>query len=207
MASTDESGLARARKALWIGVAVVGLAGLGMWGYSLTQSAPPVSDYASAFGGTFTLIDPAGKLVSNKTLAGKPYAIFFGFTRCPDVCPTSLARMASLRKQLGADGDKFNIVFVTVDPERDTRAELARYLTLFDTPIIGASGTAAETAQAVKAFHVFYERVPNGAEDYTIDHTASIFLMDAQGRFVSTIAHDESQETAFAKLKRLVTTS
>jgi protein SCO1/2 len=207
MASTDESGLARARKALWIGVAVAGLAGLGMWGYAQTQSAPPASDYASAFGGTFTLTDPAGKPVSNKTLAGKPYAIFFGFTRCPDVCPTSLARMASLRKQLGADGDKFNIVFVTVDPERDTKAELAQYLTLFDTPIIGASGTAAEMAQAVKAFHVFYERVPNGAEDYTIDHTASIFLMDAQGRFVSTIAHDESQETAFAKLKRLVTTS
>jgi protein SCO1/2 len=207
MASTDESGLARARKALWIGVAVAGLAGLGMWGYAQTQSAPPASDYASAFGGTFTLTDPAGKLVSDKTLAGKPYAIFFGFTRCPDVCPTSLARMASLRQQLGADGYKFNIVFVSVDPERDTKAELAQYLTLFDTPIIGASGTAAETAQAVKAFHVFYERVPNGPGDYTIDHTASIFLMDAGGRFVSTIAHNEAQETALAKLKRLVSQS
>lgn len=207
MANTDQGGLARFRKALWIGVILVGAAALGVWGYSQTQSGPPASGYASAFGGSFALTDPAGKPVSDKTLAGKPYAIFFGFTRCPDVCPTSLARMATLRKQLGDDGDKFNIVFVTVDPERDTKPELAQYLTLFDTPIIGASGTATETAQAVKAFHVFYERVPNGENDYTIDHTASIFLMDARGRFVSTIAHDESQKTALAKLKRLVSQS
>lgn len=200
--------LSRVRRWLWgaVGIAAIGTGGLYLWD---SQQAPPpptsaAESYASTFGGSFEMIDQNGKAVSDKTLRGKPYAIFFGFTRCPDVCPTTLSRMAALRKQLGADGDKFDIVFVSVDPQHDKRADIGSYLTLFDTPITGLTGTDAQIAKAVKAFGVYYAKVPVAGGDYTIDHTASVFLMDANGKFVTTIDHKESQQVALDKLKRLI---
>ena len=167
-------------------------------------NATAQSSYAAAFGGPFALTAPDGKTVSNETLKGKPYAIFFGFTRCPDVCPTTLARMARLRQQLGADGNKFAIVFVSVDPEHDKPADIGRYVTLFGTPVIGLTGDKAHLAQAVKAFGVYYEKVPQPGGDYTIDHTASVYLMDRAGGFVTTIDHAESDANALAKIKRII---
>ena len=194
------------RLVLW---GVVALA-LGVGSYLMLEHrrAPdPAQAFASAIGGPFTLIDPAGKTTTNETLKGKPFAIFFGFTRCPDVCPTTLSRMAALRKGLRADGDKFNIVFVSVDPARDKPADIGQYVTLFGTPIIGLTGTDAQIAQAVKTYHVFYEKVPQPGGDYTIDHTATVFLMGRDGQFVSTIDHQEGQAPALAKLKRLIAES
>jgi hypothetical protein len=131
--------------------------------------------------------------------------LYFGFTRCPDVCPTTLSRMAQLRKQLGTDGDKFRIVFVSVDPGYDSPEDIGRYVELFGTPILGLTGTDAEVDAAVKAYRAFYEKVPtNEGADYTIDHTASVYLMDADGRLQSIIAYDEADANALAKLKRLV---
>lgn len=160
--------------------------------------------YAHAFGGPFTLTAPDGSTVTEKTLAGKPYAIFFGFTRCPDVCPTSLARMARLRKQLGPDGVKFNIVFVSVDPGHDKPANLGSYVALFGTPIIGLTGTDAQLAQIKKGYGVYSAKVPQPGGDYTIDHTAAIYLMTATGAFSGTIDHQESDAAALEKLKRLI---
>ncbi|MBD3761199.1 SCO family protein [Sphingomonadaceae bacterium G21617-S1] len=197
--------LSRVRKSLWFMAAITAL--LLVVGYlwrSAQPSSQPAGSYASAFGGPFTMTDQTGRTVTEQTLRGKPYAIFFGFTRCPDVCPTSLNRMALLRKQLGADGDKFNIIFVSVDPVHDTRAGIGHYLTLFGTPIIGLTGTAAQLAQIVKAFHIYYEKVPVEGGDYTIDHSATIFLIDADGQFVTTISHQEDQKVALQKLKRLI---
>jgi protein SCO1/2 len=198
------SALARFRLWLWIGVTVAAI-GLAT---ALMLRAPAGDDagksYSTAFGGSFTMTDQNGRTVTEKTLRGRPYAIFFGFTRCPDVCPTTLTRMAQLRKALGADGMKFDIIFVSVDPEHDTRDGIRDYLTLFDTPIIGLSGTAEQLAGIVKTFHVFYEKVPVEGGDYTIDHTASIFLMDREGRFVTTIDHKEGQEVAVQKLRRVI---
>lgn len=205
MASTDRSLRRTAlRRRLWIAVALIGVGMSGAYVWNAARKPDPAASYAAAFGGPFTSTDATGKPFSSGQLDGRPYAIFFGFTRCPDVCPTALARMAQLRKQLARDGDKFAIVFVSVDPARDTPAELANYLTLFDTPIIGLSGTTAQTAQAVKAFHVFYQKVPTGPGDYTIDHTATVFLMGRSGEFVGTISHDEGQDAALAKLRRLI---
>lgn len=164
----------------------------------------PASGYASAFGGSFSLTAPDGLTVTDKTLAGKPYAIFFGFTRCPDVCPTSLARMARLRKQLGADGMKFNIVFVSVDPGHDKPADLGNYVALFGTPIIGLTGTNAQLEQIKKGYGVYSAKVPQPGGDYTIDHTAAIYLMTAKGEFSGTIDTQESDATALEKLKRLI---
>lgn len=198
------SGLARFRTVLWLLAGAAGLAGLAVYYDRGHPARPPSSEYSHAFGGPFTLTAPDGSTVTDKTLAGKPFAIFFGFTRCPDVCPTSLARMARLRKQLGPDGMKFNIVFVSVDPGHDRPADLGRYVALFDTPIQGLTGTEAQLEQIKKGYGVYAAKVPQPGGDYTIDHTAAIYLMTARGEFAGTIDHQEADQTALAKLRRLI---
>lgn len=200
---TSEGGIGRA----WIGWTIailLGLAAAAGAAYWVTRRDAASTTTPPSFGGAFTMTDQNGNTVTDRSLRGKAYAIFFGFTRCPDVCPTSLNRMAQLRKQLGADGMKFAIVFVSVDPGHDKRQDIGNYLTLFGTPIIGLTGTDAQLAQIVKAFHVYYEKVPVPGGDYTIDHTAAIYLMDREGRFVTTIDHQEKQDIALEKLKRAI---
>ncbi|WP_285712687.1 SCO family protein [Erythrobacter oryzae] len=198
-------GLKTLRLVLW-GVVVLAV-GIGLFAMLAPDRSPPPSDqasYADLIGGPFALTAPDGARVTDQTLKGKPFAIFFGFTRCPDVCPTTLSRMAQLRKQLGKDGDRFRIVFVSVDPGYDSPEDIGRYVALFGTPILGLTGTDKEVDAAVKAYRAFYEKVPTGGGDYTIDHTASVYLMDASGKLQSIIAYDETNPSALAKLKRLV---
>ncbi|MDD3799316.1 MAG: SCO family protein [Novosphingobium sp.] len=183
--------------ALVAGIAL--LAWLGGGGHRDQQPA----GYPDALGGPFELTAPDGSTVTDKTLAGKPFAIFFGFTRCPDVCPTTLSRLAQLRKRMGADGDRFAIVFVSVDPGHDTPQDVGRYVGLFGTPIIGLTGTAGQLAQIVKAYRVYYRKVPVEGGDYTIDHTAGVYLMDRAGKLQSVIEYDEGADVSLAKLKRL----
>ena len=201
---TTGKGLARLRTMLWLILGVAVLIGLAVIYDRGHPAGDPASGYARAFGGPFTLTAPNGSTVTEKTLAGKPYAIFFGFTRCPDVCPTSLARMARLREQLGPDGMKFAIVFVSVDPGHDKPADLGNYVALFGTPIIGLTGTDAQLEQIKKGYGVYSAKVPQPGGDYTIDHTAAIYLMTANGEFSGTIDHQESDATALEKLKRLI---
>jgi protein SCO1/2 len=197
-------GLARLRMALWLAVGVAVLIGLAVI-YDRGHPAKQTAESAlGSFGGPFTLTAPDGSTVTERTLAGKPYAIFFGFTRCPDVCPTSLARMARLRKQLGPDGMKFAIVFVSVDPGHDKPADLGNYVALFGTPILGLTGTEAQLAQIKKGYAVYSAKVPQPGGDYTIDHTAAIYLMSATGALGGTIDTQESDATALEKLKRLI---
>ena len=192
------------RMILWLAVALVAGIGLAAW-FGDNKTAPPeAADYASTVGGPFELIAPDGSTVTDKTLAGKPFAIFFGFTRCPDVCPTTLSRLAQLRKRMGEDGDKFEIVFVSVDPEHDKPEDIGNYVDLFGTPIVGLTGTDEQIARIVKAYHVFYKKIPVEGGDYTIDHTAAVYLMDRTGKLQSIIDHQESADTSLAKLKRLV---
>lgn len=199
-------GLKSLRLALWGVVAlVVGIGLFAMLAPDRTPQQVEQPSYADLIGGPFALTAPDGSRVTDQTLKGTPFAIFFGFTRCPDVCPTTLSRMAQLRKQLGKDGDKFQIVFVSVDPGYDSPEDVGRYVELFGTPILGLTGTDAEVNAAVKAYRAFYEKVPtNEGKDYTIDHTASVYLMDASGKLQAIIAHDETNPSALAKLKRLV---
>ena len=203
MAITDEKhGRLRGRALFTIGLAL-NLALLGAPYYVLI-GRPGLPGRAAQIGGPFTMTDQNGRTVSDATLRGKPYAIFFGFTRCPDVCPTTLARMAQLRRTLGPDGDRINIVFVSLDPEHDKAKDIGTYVAMFETPIIGLTGTPDQIARIVRAFHVYYRKVPLAGGDYTIDHTASVFLMDTDGAFVTTIDHAESQEMAVAKMRRLL---
>lgn len=156
-------------------------------------------------GGPFTLTDETGARVTEADLHGKPSAIFFGFTFCPDVCPTTLFELSGLIDRLGPEADEMNWVFVSVDWERDGPQELQDYLQAFDERIRGFSGTKEEIEAVTEAYKVFYERVPTeGGGDYTINHTASVYLMDVEGGFVGTLGYGEDADTMLAKLKRLV---
>lgn len=187
------------RIVLWTLVALAAIAaGALYWRQASGQQAEKTQ---LSFGGPFTLVDSAGKPFPSSRLAGRPYAIFFGFTNCPDVCPTTLARLVKLRRQLGSEG-AFQIVFVTVDPERDGPAEVGRYAELFNSPVIGLTGSAAQIARVKKDYGIYSEKVGTG-DNYSVDHTATVLLFDKAGAFQSTISHDEADAAALAKLRRL----
>lgn len=156
----------------------------------------------AAIGGPFQLTDQNGKAVTDKNLKGKPTLIFFGYTHCPDVCPTSLFEMSEVLRAMGKDADKVNAVFISVDPERDTPATMKDYLSSFDPHLEGLSGDPAETAKVITSYRVYAKKVPTKDGDYTMDHTALIYLMDRDGRFVSPFNLKRTPEEAAADLKR-----
>jgi protein SCO1/2 len=156
----------------------------------------------AAIGGPFQLTDQHGNAVTEKNLKGKPTLIFFGYTHCPDVCPTSLFEISEVLRALGKDSDKVNAVFISVDPERDTPATMKDYLSSFDPHLEGLSGDPAETAKVITSYRVYAKKVPTKDGDYTMDHTALIYLMDRDGRFVSPFNLKRTPEEAAADLKR-----
>ena len=170
-----------------------------------SRPAPPSGSELplTAIGGPFTLVGADGKPFASSRLAGKPFAIFFGFTHCPDVCPTTLARLTRLRLMLGKGEDALAIVFVSVDPERDGPAEVGAYAKLFDTPVIGLTGTPAQIERVKKQYAVFSAKSRQPGGDYGVDHSASVFVMDKAGQFVATISPEETDAAALAKLKRV----
>ncbi|MGA7790432.1 MAG: SCO family protein [Xanthobacteraceae bacterium] len=191
----------------WIITALGGLAGFAVVAFCILYIANfgraghgPV---VSAIGGPFTLVDDTGATVTQKTLAGKPYAMYFGYTFCPDVCPTTLLDLSRWIKKLGPDADKLNYVFVTVDPERDTVKLMHTYLSSFDGHIRGYTGTPAEIAQIAKEYRVYYKKIPAADGNYTMDHSAIIYLMDAKDNFDTVIPYQEDDKSAVAKLKSL----
>tara|TARA_Y100001968_G_scaffold319630_1_gene351462 strand:- start:381 stop:1019 length:639 start_codon:yes stop_codon:yes gene_type:complete len=204
-AAQARSRLKHIRLALWLLVAL--LAGFAL--FYLVGPEPEAAldepvDYGDTVGGAFSLTAPDGSTVTDQTLKGQPFAIFFGFTRCPDVCPTTLSRLAQLRKRMGEDGEKFQIVFVSVDPGYDSPEDIGRYVDLFGTPIIGLTGSDDAIAEVADAYHAFYEKVPVEGGDYTIDHTAAVYLMGADGKLQSIIDYHESPAASLAKLERLI---
>jgi protein SCO1 len=156
----------------------------------------------AAIGGPFQLTDQHGKAVTDKNLKGKPTLIFFGYTHCPDVCPTSLFEISEVLRAMGKDADKVNAVFISVDPERDTPTTMKDYLSSFDPHLEGLSGDPAETAKVITSYRVYAKKVPTKDGDYTMDHTALIYLMDRDGRFVSPFNLKRTPEEAAAELKR-----
>lgn len=156
----------------------------------------------AAIGGPFQLTDQNGKTVTDKNLKGKPTLIFFGYTHCPDVCPTSLFEISEVLRAMGKDADKVNAVFISVDPERDTPAAMKDYLSSFDPHLEGLSGDPAEVAKVITSYRVYAKKVPTKDGDYTMDHTALIYLMDRDGRFVSPFNLRRTPDEAAAELKR-----
>ena len=159
---------------------------------------------AITVGGPFELVDADGKPFPSSKLEGRPFAIFFGYTHCPDVCPTTLMEMTNHLAKLGADGERLRIVFVTIDPARDTAPYLKTYLTAFDPRIAGLTGSEPQVTQIAKAFRIFYQKEPGKDGEYTMNHTATVFLMDGNGRFAGTLSYQEEEGVQLAKLRRLI---
>jgi protein SCO1/2 len=162
----------------------------------------PIATANAAIGGPFRLTDQTGKAITDQDLKGKPFLVFFGFTHCPEVCPTALFDMSEIFARLGPDADKINALFVTVDPERDTPAVLKDYLASFDPRIIGVTGDDAAIAAAEKSYRVYAKKVPTDGGGYTMDHTAIVYLMSKDGRFVAPFNMKRRPEEAAAELKR-----
>jgi protein SCO1 len=158
----------------------------------------------ASIGGPFSLVDDTGAPVTERTLAGKPSVMYFGYTFCPDVCPTTLLDMSRWIKALGPDADKLNYVFVTVDPERDTQKLMHAYLSSFDKHIRGFTGTPEQIAKIAREYRVYYKKVPTDDGGYLMDHSAIIYLMGPDEKFVSVIAYQEADASALAKLRNLV---
>ena len=154
-------------------------------------------------GGPFSAVNSEGVPITHADLKGRPHVMFFGFTHCPDVCPTTLYEGSQWLQALGDDGDKVDMYFVTVDPERDTVEVLSDYLSAFDGRIKGITGSPEQIAQLVKKWRVYAEKVPT-EDDYTMNHTATTFLMNSNGDFVRTIAYGEDNKVAIEKLRKLV---
>jgi len=155
----------------------------------------------AAIGGPFQLTDQSGEMVTDKSLEGKPTLIFFGFTHCPDVCPTELFQMSEVLRAMGTDADRVNAYFISVDPDRDTTAAMKDYLSSFDPHLKGLTGDAAAVAKVTSEYRVYAKKVPLKDGDYTMDHTALIYLMDRDGKFIAPFNLNRTPEEAAADLK------
>ncbi|MFZ0846952.1 MAG: SCO family protein [Pseudolabrys sp.] len=156
----------------------------------------------SAIGGPFNLIDQDGKQITDADLKGKPFLVFFGYTHCPDVCPTTLFDLSEMMHALGKDADRANALFISVDPERDTPAVMKDYLSSFDPHLRAATGGEKAIDAAEKAYRVYAKKVPGEHGDYSMDHTALVYLMDKQGRFVAPFSLKRRPEESAADLRK-----
>ena len=175
---------------------------LGVILYFAGGSSFPIRPAAAAIGGPFHLVDENGKPVSDADLKGRPFLVFFGFTHCPEVCPTTLFEISEVLRRLGKDADNTGALFVTVDPQRDTPAALKDYLASFDPHLHGLTGDQAAVDAAIRAYRVYAKKIPLEGGDYTMDHTAVVYLMDKNGRFVAPFNLKRTPEAAAAELRR-----
>ena len=158
-------------------------------------------------GGQFALVDQRGTAVDQSVFVGKPSLLFFGYTHCPDVCPTTMGEMQGWFAALGDEGKTLQGVFVTIDPARDTPAILGDYVSFVSDRIVALSGPQVEIDKVVKDWGAVAEKVPNADGTYLMNHTASVFLVNSKGEFAGTIAYGENTDTALQKIRRLVANS
>ena len=195
-----------ANKRQWPLLLIVGIAGFA---FAALCSAVLIAARQpdQALGGPFELIDDTNSPVTDKLLAGKPFAIYFGYTFCPEVCPTTLLDLSRWIKSLGPDADGLNYIFVSIDPERDTPKSMHAYLSSFDPHIRGFTGTPEQIAKIAKEYRVYYKKIPTDDGGYVMDHTAIIYLMGADGKFVSLIGYQENDVSALNKLEGVIARS
>lgn len=197
-----------ARIALWSLVAIVAVA-LGIFlSNSLRGTAEeaepiPVAE-AVQMGQPFALVTDEGETITNEDLLGHPSLMFFGFTFCPDVCPTALAEVSGWLAELGPEAGDLAVYFVTVDPERDSQARLNEYLSVFDPRIVGITGEPDDVRAMLDSYHVYYAPYEADGVGYLMDHYGSFFMLDEDGDFAGSIAYNELREDALTKIRRLV---
>jgi protein SCO1 len=158
----------------------------------------------SAIGGPFTLVDQDGKTVTNTALEGKWLLVYFGYTHCPDECPTTLNNIALALKDLGATRSEVRPVFITIDPARDTPQVMKNYVAAFNAPILALSGSAAQVAKAADAYRVYYAKHPEAGGDYSMDHSSIVYVMDPKGRFAASFSDQDSPTQMAARLQKLL---
>ncbi len=186
-------------------LSAVAFAALLVLGCSETPRFNNVDITGANYAKDFRLTDFNGKPRSLADFKGKLVVVFFGYTQCPDVCPTTMADMAEVKRRLGADGDKLQVIFITLDPDRDTPQVLAQYVPAFDPSFLALYGTRDETAATAKDFKVFYQKVPGRTEtSYTIDHTAGSYVFDREGRIRLFLRHAGDVDPIVADLKTLL---
>lgn len=191
------------RLILWIMVAV--FTGVATYAWLTIGNGPRIVEAPPVkLGGPFELVNQDGVKVTEEIFKNRNHALFFGFTNCPDICPTTLLDVSGWLKNLGDDGDKVDFYFITVDPERDTAEFLNDYVSAFDERITGLTGTPEEIAKVVSSYKVYSQRVALDDDDYTMDHSAFVMLFNRDGQFKGTIAYNEAKDTALAKLRRLI---
>ena len=156
------------------------------------------------FGKNFTLTDHTGKTRSLSDYQGKVVLIFFGFTQCPDVCPTTLAELSEVMKKLGSGADRVQVLFITVDPERDTQTVLGQYVPAFDPRFVGLTGSVEQIAAVAKDFKAFYQKVPTPNGSYTVDHFSGMYAFDATGRIRLFIRYRAPMDSVVADVKTLL---
>ncbi len=172
---------------------------LGVILYATGQFGGPAG---SAIGGPFKLTGVDGQPITNETFKGKPYLVFFGYTHCPDVCPTTLFELSQVMQALGKNADRTAALYISVDPERDTPAVMKDYLSNFDPHLVGATGDLKSVEAVEKLFRVYAKKVPTKDGDYSMDHSAVIYLMDKQGRFVAPFSLKRKPEESAAALRK-----
>lgn len=202
------------RYASWAAVAIVlVVASVATWsrmGENQVEALPdiPAAEASVTIGGPFSVVDDAGEPVTEAALLGHPSMLFFGFTRCPDVCPTALAEAGVWLDALGDESEDLEVYFVTVDPERDTPERMAEYLSAFHPAITGLSGPADAVYALLDTFRVYYEKLPaDESGNYNMQHTASFYLLDDQGQFHSLIGYNDGEDVALERLRTLIVDS
>jgi len=180
------------------GVLAAGLAGVAGW-MTLHREEGPVP-----IGGPFRLRAGDGREVTDADFRGRWMLVYFGYTRCPDACPTALQDMANALDTLGTDAKKAAILFITIDPERDTPAVVQDYVTAFNAPITGLSGTPEQIAGVAKEYRVYYAKHPKAGGEYDMDHSSIIYVMDPRGRFAANFTHETPPDEIAAKLRMLM---
>ncbi|GJE26013.1 SCO family protein [Methylobacterium organophilum] len=190
------------RLILPVGAFLLGLVGVSA--AAVIMLVPQAHQATSGIGGPFTLTDQNGKTVTDQDFRGATHLVFFGFTHCPDVCPTTLQQISDVLAALGPKAEGMKVAFVTVDPERDTPEALKDYLSSFDPRIVGLTGSPEQVAATVKAYRGYAKKVPGKDGDYVMEHTALVYVMNARNDFVGALnLNRPAQETAAELTKRL----
>ncbi len=191
-----------ARVLLMLGAFVAGLVLFTTVVFIVTGRSPAPVALTSAVGGPFSLSDQNGRPITDQDLKGRPFLVFFGFTHCPDVCPTTLFEVSEILRALPPRAKEVRALFVTVDPERDTPTVLKDYLSSFDPRVIGVTGDPDAIAAIERSYRVYAKKVPLDGGNYTMDHTALVYLMDKNGRFVAPFKMKRRPEEAAAEIER-----
>lgn len=186
-------------RSILVGILVLMAAGVGF----LTFQWYVQKNSGEPYGAPFSLVDETGAPITEAAFRGHPSAVFFGFTHCPEVCPTTLFEMNGWLEKLGDDGKNIRAYFVSIDPERDTPEAMKNYVTNLSKRIKGITGEPDKVYAMAKSFGIYWKKVDTGDGDYTMDHTATVLLLDGTGDFAGTIAYEENRDTAVQKLKNL----